>query len=452
MELLKLMFLIASDLRKCFSQLLFKNSKVIRISYLTLQRDDCSGKEQALIIENILLKKDIDLLFVDKYVQISRGNVLMSKTLNFSDIIISLVSAMNYNRHLNEEDIQVLNATNLRVCKKGKIPKTFNNKVLRIRLAYCIIRNTRGLKKYMIHNDIHGVFVSDPGYIGEYELAKTARLFNKKLFKLNNSFQSSTYLLNYDQEILDHPFNLKDYEIEKVKSLNANIEVMKNHLELMYKNRAWYDYVGTLDFIDSNNSEIHRLNELKNEFEYTATIFPHIMWDGTFFNGKNLFETYEDWFRFLLESIEEVSEKLWIIKLHPANIFKNNSKKNAEEKLIWEVFKKKQVPRNIEIIESDSPISALDLIKLSDEIHSVRGTVLLEAAIYGVTPIAYGESRFNIEKICLSVDSIDEAKKIVCGKNVFLPNQEFAVKLFDFYSNHKTLNLAELEERINDKV
>ena len=73
-----------------------------------------------------------------------------------------------------------------------------------------------------------------------------------------------------------------------------------------------------------------------------AVIFPHILWDGSFFWGEDLFDDYTHW---LVETIRAASANTrlqWVVKLHPSHMVKakqgNNADKPAELKVIEQVF------------------------------------------------------------------------------------------------------------------
>ncbi|MBI3392624.1 MAG: hypothetical protein HY039_05490 [Nitrospirae bacterium] len=100
---------------------------------------------------------------------------------------------------------------------------------------------------------------------------------------------------------------------------------MALHRELSenYRSGEWYSEVGTQFekrfFAADELCRMLRLDPPKK----TAVIFPHIVWDGTFFYGTDLFENYEEW---LVETVRAAcgNDRVnWLVKIHPANVVKN---------------------------------------------------------------------------------------------------------------------------------
>src|SRR5207237_9778600 len=54
----------------------------------------------------------------------------------------------------------------------------------------------------------------------------------------------------------------------------------------------------------------------------TAVVFSHILWDANMFYGDDLFADQEEWFVETVRAASENPRVNWIVKLHPANVWK----------------------------------------------------------------------------------------------------------------------------------
>ena len=448
MELLKLIILILRDslVSLAPSKKSVDSGKKVA---LMINRNDIIGKKNTELVEKILLARRIQLITFG----ISRRNnpkLDLLQLLTIYDVLSVVMKVWFYRKEAeNKDEVSVLNATALRILKKGKITKTFNNFFLKLRLEYSLLRNKICIERFSKFSNVIAVFITDPGYLGEYELAILfERNKNTTIFKLNNSFQESKFVINKNQPILSHPFDLQPGEYEEVVKKEWDVKEAQQALNELYYNKQWYNYVGTVDRITKKPPELETLISKSNEYKYVSAVFPHIVWDGTFFSGTNVFSDYQTWLEFILREILLINDKLWVIKLHPANDFKNEGRESAEKQIINRIFKNKSLPPNIIVIDSDSQISTLEILKLVNEVHSVRGTVLLEASIFGALPVAYGSSRFNTNKICLSVTSIEHAKSVLKQKNKPQSNKKYASQLLEYYLKDKSIDSNKLEKVI----
>src|SRR6266852_2538060 len=54
----------------------------------------------------------------------------------------------------------------------------------------------------------------------------------------------------------------------------------------------------------------------------TATVFSHVLWDANLFFGEDLFQNYGEWFVETVRAAAANPHLNWLIKLHPANLWK----------------------------------------------------------------------------------------------------------------------------------
>jgi hypothetical protein len=128
-----------------------------------------------------------------------------------------------------------------------------------------------------------------------------------------------------------------------------------------------------------------------------AVIFPHILWDGSFFFGEDLFENYTEW---LVETIKAACANdrvQWVVKLHPSHTVKDKrdgySGKPAELAALEGVVD--ALPPHITLLPPEAPISTYSIFQVADYVVTVRGTVGIEAALLGIPVITGGTGRYD---------------------------------------------------------
>lgn len=129
-----------------------------------------------------------------------------------------------------------------------------------------------------------------------------------------------------------------------------------------------------------------------------AVIFSHILWDANLFYGEDIFDGYGDW---LLETIKcaiQNDKVNWILKLHPANLWKRKFE-NVEGEYSEVILLKENglwpLPDHIKTLLPDSEISSDSLFEIADYGITVRGTVGVELPCYGVRTFTAGTGRYS---------------------------------------------------------
>lgn len=139
------------------------------------------------------------------------------------------------------------------------------------------------------------------------------------------------------------------------------------------------------------------LNELRIPSDRPiAAVFSHILWDANLFYGEDLFMDYEDWFVQTLKAACRNPNVTWLIKLHPANVWKR-ARDRAEGELAEEVLVREHIgtlPDHVKLLRPDAPISTRSFFEIVDFGITVRGTTGMEMPCFGVTTITAGTGRY----------------------------------------------------------
>jgi hypothetical protein len=125
----------------------------------------------------------------------------------------------------------------------------------------------------------------------------------------------------------------------------------------------------------------------------TAVIFSHVLWDANMFYGRDLFDDQEEWF---VESVRAACENdrvNWIVKLHPANVWKRR-RDGVEEVELGEVDAIRDeigaLPPHVAILRPESEISTRSIFDLADWGITIRGSVGIELPCFGVPVLTAG--------------------------------------------------------------
>jgi hypothetical protein len=142
----------------------------------------------------------------------------------------------------------------------------------------------------------------------------------------------------------------------------------------------------------------------------TVCIFPHIVWDATLFWGRDLFENYEEW---LIETVRAACANRsvnWVIKIHPAHVVKdaweNRSGEPAEAAAIRQHIG--ALPPHVSVIPATTDINTYSCFDVMDCCVTVRGTIGVEAACFGINVITAGTGRYD--RRGFTIDSATKAE------------------------------------------
>lgn len=129
----------------------------------------------------------------------------------------------------------------------------------------------------------------------------------------------------------------------------------------------------------------------------TVAVFSQVLWDANLFYGNDLFEDAGEWFVETVRAACANSALNWLIKLHPANVWKRKyegiSQEYAERVLIEKYIG--SLPSHVKLIGAEDDISTLSLFEFIDYGVTVRGTSGMELACFGKPCVTAGTGRYS---------------------------------------------------------
>lgn len=198
----------------------------------------------------------------------------------------------------------------------------------------------------------------------------------------------------------DHPVSLSPESwrlIQQMPWTDAHRAELQGELARAYSQGDWYGESGTQfskRFV--GRAEIQKRFGL-DPARKSAFLFPHIAWDAPLSWGESLFETYEQW---LVETVRAAcrNDKVnWVIKIHPANVGKQLKERYAGVPAEVAALRKHiaVLPPHVILLPAESDISTFPLFEMMDYCLTVRGTIGVEAASFGIPVLTAGTGRYD---------------------------------------------------------
>lgn len=255
----------------------------------------------------------------------------------------------------------------------------------------------------------------DPGYTPRGELFDICLASGVDTITWNAAHKNHTLMLKrYSPANRDvHPASLSNdtwADVKRTAWTPTHSARLRRELVGTYVSGEWYSEVGTQFHTALREADDLRRDLNLDPGKKTAVIFPHIFWDGTFFWGTDLFSSYEEWFVETMRAACGNAAVNWIVKVHPANLVKNVRdgvrSEPSEAVAIRQIAD--PLPAHIRVIPPDSPISTLSLYGVVDYCVTVRGTVGIEAAAFGIPVLTAGTGRYD--RLGFTIDSESKAQ------------------------------------------
>jgi hypothetical protein len=124
----------------------------------------------------------------------------------------------------------------------------------------------------------------------------------------------------------------------------------------------------------------------------TAVVYSHILWDANMFYGEDLFADQEEWFVETVRAACANNRVNWIVKLHPANVWKRKRERIAgetdEETALRDAIG--TLPDHVAVLRPESDVSTSSVFKLTDWAVTIRGSIGFELPCFGVPVLTAG--------------------------------------------------------------
>ena len=125
----------------------------------------------------------------------------------------------------------------------------------------------------------------------------------------------------------------------------------------------------------------------------TVVVFSHVLWDANMFFGEDLFEDQETW---LVETVRAACANdavNWVVKLHPANMYKTDARELNDEIAIREAIG--ALPPHVKLLRPETDINTYSLFAVTDLGVTIRGTIGMELPCFGIPVVTAGTGRYS---------------------------------------------------------
>lgn len=129
----------------------------------------------------------------------------------------------------------------------------------------------------------------------------------------------------------------------------------------------------------------------------TAVVFSHVLWDANMFYGTDLFTDQGEWFVETVRAACRNDRVNWIVKLHPANVWKLRRDGYAGELDETQLLRQRlgDLPPHVALLRPESDISARSVFDVADWGLTIRGSVGFELPCFGVPVLTAGTGFYS---------------------------------------------------------
>ena len=211
----------------------------------------------------------------------------------------------------------------------------------------------------------------------------------------------------------EHSFSLSPESWRRICSVPWKPDYsrkVREELFRCYQTQDWFSSVGTQFGKKILSQQMTRQTLGLSSDKKVAVIFPHILWDGSFFWGEDLFDDYTHWFVETIRAACANPRLQWVVKLHPAHVVKakkeNIAGRPQELELIENAFG--TLPAHVKAVYPETELSTYSLFEIADYTVTVRGTVGIESALFGVPVVTAGTGRYDHRGFTLDSSTPEE--------------------------------------------
>lgn len=129
----------------------------------------------------------------------------------------------------------------------------------------------------------------------------------------------------------------------------------------------------------------------------TAVVFSHVLWDANMFYGVDLFADQGEWFVETVRAACANERVNWIVKLHPANVWKLRRDGYAGELDETQLLRQRigDLPAHVALLRPESDVSARSVFDVADWGLTIRGSVGFELPCFGVPVLTAGTGFYS---------------------------------------------------------
>jgi len=283
-----------------------------------------------------------------------------------------------------------------------------------LRICYNSCRITEGIERVLNKEKPGKIIGLEKGIVGVCEL------FYESIFRGLDYIQwvschepNSIMLKRYTtRNYRAHPFSVSEETWKAYKGRNDNYwDIVMGYFKRGYLEGEWFSYkkLATSKVVLNKEKMVSQLR--LNSRKKTAVIFSHILNDANFFYGEDLFENgFSEWLVKTIEAAGRNKEVNWLLKLHPANVYRrtNSNYRGEYGELLAIKEGLGKIPDTITVVPPDIDINPYSFFQSVDYGITVRGTIGAELPCFGIPVLTAGTGRYSGRGFTIDSLSRDE--------------------------------------------
>jgi hypothetical protein len=246
------------------------------------------------------------------------------------------------------------------------------------------------------------VLFIERNYASEAPISDLALQRGLNVIQFVNGLQDDTLVFKrYTEETRRvHPRSLSAKSWERVRGIEwsperdarVSVELARRYdagQHLMRRNQEWTEALAA--------DEVRRLLGLERG-RGTAVVFSHVLWDANMFYGEDLFADQEEWFVETVSAACANDQVDWIVKLHPANVWKRRRDGVDTEELDDVVVLRDRIgelPPHVKLLLPDSSIATRSLFDIVNWGITIRGSIGIELPSFGTPVLTAGTGFYS---------------------------------------------------------
>jgi hypothetical protein len=246
------------------------------------------------------------------------------------------------------------------------------------------------------------VLFNERNYADQGPLCDIALQRGLNVIQFVSGFEDDTMVFKrYTEETKGlHPRSLSDASWERVRELpwtREREEALERQFALRYDKRATF-----LARWNQGWTRNHSRGEIVSRLgldpsRRTAIVFAHLLWDANMFYGRDLFVDQETWFVETVRAACANERVNWIVKLHPANVWKRRRDNFSGEldELVAIRDHVGELPPNVHLLEPQTDISTWSLFGVADWGITIRGSIGFELPCFGKPALTAGTGFYS---------------------------------------------------------
>jgi hypothetical protein len=162
----------------------------------------------------------------------------------------------------------------------------------------------------------------------------------------------------------------------------------------------------------------------------TAVVFSHVLWDANMFYGRDLFADQEEWFVETVRAACRNEHVNWVVKLHPANVWKRRRDNVSGELDELTAIRERvgALPQHVHLLLPDTTIATWSLFDLTDWGLTIRGSVGFELPCFGKPVLTAGTGFYSGRGFTVDSETADEyLARLAAIQEIRAPSEEQVV-------------------------